>query len=113
MRINGITINDDVVDIELVENYIISHKLMTIDNLCDWNREAVRYLETQKEKTTTDFLQLFKRSRTTKKLDIPYDTLHKQASKTKGDWKRILEELTKIPYGNEGESETNNEKETD
>lgn len=106
MRERGIAVGGETILIDIVETYIINNDLMTEEELSQWNHTAVEYISKLKNPSTKDFVSLFEKSKKMKSLELPLSTLKREAEKVSADWDNSIKELEKIPYGNEGNEES-------
>ena len=91
MRLNGIEIiNHHEIFIDIVENYIAENGLMTLDELIVWNHKAVAYLAND-NKTSEDFIYLFKNTRDMRSLNLPISELEAMYEKEREGWVKLLE----------------------
>ncbi len=99
MRQNNITIVNGAHTyyIAIVEDYIIKHRLMTVEELREWNRTAIAYLS-NKGKTSEDFIYLFKNTRAMRSIELPFS-----------EFDRLLNEMPSANGEEENSEEDNND----
>lgn len=106
MRERGIAVGGETILIDVVETYIINNELMTEDELTQWNHKAVEYISKLKNPSTKEFALLFEKSKKMKSLNLPMEDLKREAEETSHEWESVLKALEEIPYGNEGNEES-------
>ncbi len=93
MRTNKIDVDkSDAVYIYVIEEHLLKRGLMPLEDLREWNHKAVDYLA-NKDKTTKDFIYLFKNTKVMRALKIPFNELYEEASKLDKEWNSLLEEI--------------------
>lgn len=117
MRNRGINVLvEDTVYINLVEAYILKQGLMTLQQLIEWNHQAVDCLA-NKGKTSKDFIFLFKNTKAMRALKLPFNELEKEIKKFNDEWNALIKKIKETPVtaitdDNFLESETNENEET-
>jgi hypothetical protein len=113
MRKHNIQVNEyDDIYIGIVEEYIVVNSLMTMPELISWNKKAISYLA-NKNKTSADFIFLFKNTKDMRALKLPYKEFDVEFEREKESWEKLIEELNSSTAIDEEfifESETENEK---
>jgi len=80
-------------DIDTAYAYILKHKVLTPEELAEMNRDIIRYLEENKEKTTSDeFVKLMKKSKLlTEKVD--WKEIDKEIKHTRKEWESLMKQF--------------------
>lgn len=100
MRNRGIKVNEDIMYVEKVEIYLYNNELMTLEEIVDMNAKIVEWLARFPNSTTTDFVNLLKKSKTLSRVVVPWTKFDEEQKKDKEEWDNLLSQLDDIPYGN-------------
>lgn len=79
--------------IRYTEEYIIDNKLLTVNQLNEWNKKVVEYLVKKGMRTLKDFVETFKLSKIMKKFNLPHSKFENEAQKDYNEWQKIIEDL--------------------
>lgn len=106
MKHRGITwTGDDTMMLDVYLTHIYNNELLTLDEIRQWVRNAVEYIE-KHSKTASEFRILLKKSRTMKTLKLNYKALDEEVKKEMREWDKLMNDLG---YGNKEVIEDNDE----
>ena len=95
LREKGIKIiPEDTMQIDVTFSYLLNNLILTPDELRQLNQNIVDYMVSlNKPQTTSDFLELMRKSKTLKGRFIDWVAIGKEAQKLNEEWDRLLAEL--------------------
>ena len=95
LREKGIKIiPEDTMQIDVTFSYLLNNLILTPDELRQLNQNIVDYMVSlNKPQTTSDFLELMRKSKTLKGRFIDWVAIGKKAQELNEEWDRLLAEL--------------------
>ena len=95
LREKGIKIiPEDTMQIDVTFSYLLNNLILTPDELRQLNQNIVDYMVSlNKPQTTSDFLELMRKSKTLKGRFIDWVAIGKEAQELNEEWDRLLAEL--------------------
>lgn len=95
LRSKGVEVkNEDTALIVVIEEFIITNDLLSLDELIYWNRQAVNYIASKENATTTDFIFLFTNTRKMREISLPMKKLQEKANEIIAEWNKAIGLLT-------------------
>lgn len=79
--------------LETYLTYILTEQLLTESQLSNWLHNAVDYIATLEKPNAKYFKELFRKSKTMKALNLPYDLLDDRAEREKDEWNNLISKL--------------------
>lgn len=87
-------IPEDIMQIDVTFSYLLNNKILTPNELISLNRNIVDYMVSlNKPQTTSDFLDLMRKSKTLKGRFIDWVAIGKEAQRLNKEWERLLAEI--------------------
>ena len=87
-------IPEDTMQIDVTFSYLLNNKILTPNELISLNRNIVDYMVSlNKPQTTSDFLDLMRKSKTLKGRFIDWVAIGKEAQRLNKEWERLLAEI--------------------
>lgn len=93
LRSAGIkVIPEDTMQIDVTFSYLLNNKILTPNELISLNRSIVDYMVSlNKPQTTSDFLDLMRKSKTLKGRFIDWVAIGKEAQRLNKEWEELME----------------------
>ena len=103
LREKGIKIiPEDTMHIDVAFSYLLNNGILTPDELRALNQSIVDYMVgLNKPQTTSDFLELMRKSKTLKGRFVDWVAIGKEAADLNAEWDRLLKELEDHESNNE------------
>ena len=79
--------------LETYLTYILTEQLLTEKQVANWLHNAVDYIATLEKPNAKYFKELFRKSKTMKMLNLPYDMLDARAEREKDEWNKLISQL--------------------
>lgn len=85
-------IPEDTMQIDVTFSYLLNNKILTPNELISLNRNIVNYMVSlNKPQTTSDFLDLMRKSKTLKGRFIDWVEIGKEAQRLNKEWEELME----------------------
>ena len=93
MRKNDIVVEqNDTLYLDIFFRYILKNKILTVEELRESNHKAMKYIITNGFKSSTNFIELFKKSKTLSG-KVDYDVIQKEYETELAEWNSLTNEL--------------------